>query len=168
VGVESVEGGVLELQHEFIGEPVPATPQRVPPPDIEALRAQAYSWPRIIYPPMKRSGHVILDMCNPDGMFKTKSCPMLLLTSSPGNISRHTYPKSQGKQIYYDARKSSWGDSFPWQGKNGPEVRRRGKESAAVATEPGVDLDGFEAELPEGEFEVAIDADGEMALKQLT
>lgn len=26
---------------------------------------------------------------------------------------RLTIPKSQGKQVYYDARKSAWGDMFP-------------------------------------------------------
>lgn len=31
---------------------------------------------------------------------------------------RLTIPKSQGKQPYYDARKSSWGDLFPHPPKN--------------------------------------------------
>jgi ribosomal protein RSM22 (predicted rRNA methylase) len=34
-----------------------------------------------------------------------------------------TVPKSQGKQQYYDARKSSWGDIFPHEPKNPPQVR---------------------------------------------
>lgn len=36
---------------------------------------------------------------------------------------RLTFPKSQGKQVYYDARKSAWGDIFPHQPKN-KEVER--------------------------------------------
>lgn len=36
---------------------------------------------------------------------------------------RMTIPKSQGKQEYYDARKSSWGDIFPHPPKNPPQVR---------------------------------------------
>lgn len=36
---------------------------------------------------------------------------------------RLTIPKSQGKQAYYDARKSSWGDIFPHASKN-KEVER--------------------------------------------
>lgn len=36
---------------------------------------------------------------------------------------RRTIPKSQGKQAYYDARKSAWGDIFPHQSKN-KEVER--------------------------------------------
>lgn len=41
--------------------------------EIASLRRDSYSWPRIIYPPLKRSGHVILDACTEDGerCFKT-------------------------------------------------------------------------------------------------
>jgi ribosomal protein RSM22 (predicted rRNA methylase) len=57
---------------------------------------EAYHWPRLISPPLKRGGHVILDVC-----------------SSSGYIERMTVPKSQGKIPYRDARKSHWGDLFP-------------------------------------------------------
>lgn len=36
---------------------------------------------------------------------------------------RMTIPKSQGKQPFYDARKSSWGDIFPHEPKNAPQER---------------------------------------------
>lgn len=36
---------------------------------------------------------------------------------------RLTIPRSQGKQEYYDARKSSWGDIFPHSPKNPPQER---------------------------------------------
>lgn len=36
---------------------------------------------------------------------------------------RLTIPKSQGKQPYYDARKSSWGDIFPHPPKNPGQER---------------------------------------------
>lgn len=36
---------------------------------------------------------------------------------------RMTIPKSQGKQPFYDARKSSWGDIFPHEPKNPPQER---------------------------------------------
>lgn len=71
-----------------------------------ALRLEAYSWPRLVFPPLKRSGHVILDGC-----------------TTEGKIMRMTIPKSQGKQPYYDARKSGWGDIFPHEPKNKPQVR---------------------------------------------
>ena len=72
----------------------------------DSLRREAYYWPRLIVPPLKKSGHVILDSC-----------------TSEGKIMRLTVPKSQGKQPYYDARKSSWGDLFPHPPKNAPQER---------------------------------------------
>lgn len=36
---------------------------------------------------------------------------------------RLTIPKSQGKQPFYDARKSGWGDLFPHSSKNKPVER---------------------------------------------
>ncbi|GAA5904730.1 hypothetical protein JCM6882_008359 [Rhodosporidiobolus microsporus] len=71
-----------------------------PPVDV----AEELARPRLIGPPMKRSGHVILEVC-----------------AASGEIERHTIPKSQGRQAYYDARKASWGDAFPHAPKNGPQ-----------------------------------------------
>ncbi|CAI7579826.1 unnamed protein product [Penicillium glandicola] len=53
----------------------------------------ALSLPRAIYPPMKRRGHVIFDLCTP-----------------AGQIERWTVPRSYSRQAYRDARKSHWGD----------------------------------------------------------
>ena len=33
----------------------------------ESLRSEAYYWPRLIFPPLKRSGHIILDGCTSGG-----------------------------------------------------------------------------------------------------
>ncbi|KAK7536997.1 37S ribosomal protein-like protein Rsm22 [Phyllosticta citribraziliensis] len=49
--------------------------------------------PRAILPPLKRRGHVLLDVCTP-----------------AGNLERWTVPRSFGRQAYRDARKSRWGD----------------------------------------------------------
>ncbi|KAE8147543.1 Rogdi leucine zipper containing protein-domain-containing protein [Aspergillus avenaceus] len=51
------------------------------------------SLPRVMYPPMKRRGHVLFDLCTPEG-----------------KIERWTVPRSYSRQAYKDARKSSWGD----------------------------------------------------------
>ena len=51
------------------------------------------SLPRALLPPLKRHGHVILDLCTPSG-----------------KLERWTVPKSFSKQAYRDARKSRWGD----------------------------------------------------------
>ena len=32
-----------------------------------SLRHEAYSWPRLVFPPIKRSGHIILDGCTAEG-----------------------------------------------------------------------------------------------------
>ena len=49
--------------------------------------------PRLVYQPLKRRGHVTLDVCTP-----------------AGKIERWTVPKSYSRQAYRDARKSNWGD----------------------------------------------------------
>lgn len=51
------------------------------------------SLPRNILPPLKRRGHVTLDLCTPAGA-----------------IERWTIPKSFSRQAYHDARKARWGD----------------------------------------------------------
>lgn len=56
---------------------------------------------------------------------------------------RITIPKSQGKQPFYDARKSNWGDLFPHEPKNAPQVRyqptRAKRQGGTTATE-GVNI----------------------------
>lgn len=93
----------------------------------DRLRKEAYQWPRLVFPPLKKSGHIILDACTSEGIGR------LLLSNindSPflsGKIMRLTIPRSQGKQPYYDARKSSWGDIFPHPPKNAPQERYQPK-----------------------------------------
>jgi ribosomal protein RSM22 (predicted rRNA methylase) len=52
---------------------------------------------------------------------------------------RLTFPKSQGKQVYYDARKSAWGDIFPHPSKN-KEVERYRPPIEGSATKKGSDV----------------------------
>jgi ribosomal protein RSM22 (predicted rRNA methylase) len=33
----------------------------------EAIRLEAYQWPRLVFPPLKKSGHIILDGCTAEG-----------------------------------------------------------------------------------------------------
>ena len=54
---------------------------------------QTLNLPRTVLRPIKRRGHVILDLCTP-----------------AGRIERWTVPKSFSRQAYRDARKSQWGD----------------------------------------------------------
>ncbi|KAE8356560.1 Rogdi leucine zipper containing protein-domain-containing protein [Aspergillus coremiiformis] len=64
------------------------TREQVKPKNFHTL-----SLPRLVYPPMKRRGHVIFDICTP-----------------AGKIERWTVPRSYSRRAYKDARKSSWGD----------------------------------------------------------
>ena len=94
------------------------------------LRQEAYQWPRLIFPPLKKSGHIILDACTNEGTFLCLY-ESWQLTICTGKIMRMTIPKSQGKQPFYDARKSSWGDIFPHPPKKSPIERYQPKSNKA-------------------------------------
>jgi ribosomal protein RSM22 (predicted rRNA methylase) len=70
--------------------PEPASEYAAEPSDI---MFSPLSLPRAILPPLKRRGHVTLDLCTPSG-----------------TLERWTVPKSFSKVAYRDARKSQWGD----------------------------------------------------------
>ena len=53
---------------------------------------------------------------------------------------RMTIPKSQGKQAYYDARKSDWGDIFPHAPKNAPQERHQPARAKRDALIKGADI----------------------------
>ncbi|KAE8362804.1 Rogdi leucine zipper containing protein-domain-containing protein [Aspergillus caelatus] len=76
-----------EASDEATGSQTEASEQ-VKPENFHTL-----SLPRIVYPPMKRRGHVIFDFCTP-----------------AGKIERWTVPRSYSRRAYKDARKSNWGD----------------------------------------------------------
>jgi len=69
-----------------------STPIRSPY-TMPQLRNYSLTLPRVVFPPIKRDGHVIIDVCTPTGF-----------------IERWTVPQSFGKLEYRDARKSRWGD----------------------------------------------------------
>lgn len=50
---------------------------------------------------------------------------------------RMTVPRSQGKQPFYDARKSGWGDIFPHAPKNPPQVRYQSQHGKEVRVRGG-------------------------------
>ncbi|RIA88444.1 mitochondrial small ribosomal subunit Rsm22-domain-containing protein [Glomus cerebriforme] len=80
------------------------------------LTVDAYNWSRLVMPPLKRSGHVVLDYCSKTGKITCRY------------IERGIIPKSQGKVPYRDAFKSTWGDLFPHEPKK-PAVRRHISQS---------------------------------------
>ncbi|KAF9113211.1 37S ribosomal protein S22 [Mortierella sp. AM989] len=79
-----------------------------PPPPVtynspEEMLAASHAWSRIVVPPLKKDGHVVMDTC-----------------AANGYLERIVIPKSQGKIPYRDARKAMWGDLFPHVPKNRP------------------------------------------------
>lgn len=64
-----------------------------PSPSPSQPSANTLSLPRTILSPLKRRGHVILDVCTPSG-----------------TLERWTVPRSFSKQAFRDARKARWGD----------------------------------------------------------
>ncbi|PPQ76992.1 hypothetical protein CVT25_014809 [Psilocybe cyanescens] len=107
-----------------------------------ALRKEAYNWPRLVFPPLKKPGHIILDSCTKEG-----------------KIMRVTIPKSQGKQPFYDARKSSWGDIFPHMPKNTPLERqqpRMKRGNRGVGGDIGKRKDSFKVREKQSYGEIAL------------
>ena len=93
------------------------------------------SLPRVYMAPLKRRGHVILDVCTPEG-----------------KLERWTVPRSYGKQAYHDARKASWGDLWALGGKTRiPREPRMGKDRKKAETELR-DEDEMEDYLDDGEM----------------
>lgn len=82
--------------------------------------------PRSVFSPMKRRGHVTLDLC-----------------TSAGKIERWTIPRSFSKQAYRDARKSKWGDLWALGAKTSiPRNLRLGtsEKDLAAMTKRGEDI----------------------------
>ena len=111
------------------------------------------SLPRAVMPPMKRHGHVILDVCTPSG-----------------TLERWTVPRSFSKQAYRDARKASWGDLWALGAKT--RVRRnvrigqdRDETSSSADPKGALTVKGKsrktkEGKAPKNTIEVGYDAEG--------
>ncbi|KAL5611504.1 hypothetical protein BROUX41_000902 [Berkeleyomyces rouxiae] len=74
----------------------------------DATDYNALSLPRNIRPPLKKHGHVSMDLCTPEGKFE-----------------RWTVSKSFSKAAYHDARKIRWGDLWALGAKTRIENRVR-------------------------------------------
>ena len=88
------EAGRQRLQFEEAKRPPlelkldDGSPQAIPPPTVSSkipntsiephghgpaemenlIKAEAFHWPRLISPPLKKSGHVVMDVCSPSGL----------------------------------------------------------------------------------------------------
>lgn len=75
--------------------------------------------PRNILQPLKRTGHVVFDLCTPEGQ-----------------LERWTLPRSYSRQAYHDARKAKWGDLWALGAKTrvhrAPRLGRKGTQKEAM------------------------------------
>ena len=68
---------------------------------MESARASADAgWARLMRPPRRRSRHVVLDLCTRDGLERRTVAQSHARTLGPGSYSQ--------------ARRASWGDSWPY------------------------------------------------------
>jgi len=68
-------------------------PMEADEPENLGTKVHMLKMPRIVLPPLKRTGHVTFDVCTPHGTYE-----------------RWTTTRSQSRQAYRDARKAKWGD----------------------------------------------------------
>lgn len=137
------EGATLKVTNE---EAEPPTPKES---DAATAELSPFNLPRSLLPPIKRRGHVILDVCTPSG-----------------TLERWTVPKSFSRQAYRDARKSQWGDLWalgaktrvkkePRLGRKGLGEKGNGLGKRARGTKKGVN-----------KFDVLIGEDGFQRIKE--
>ena len=143
--------GEIPIEPSIDSKPTTKMPIEAYIPPDTTLNQTLLSLPRTILPPLKRRGHVILDLCTP-----------------AGRLERWTVPRSFSKQAYRDARKSRWGDLWalgaktrvvrePRVGKYG----RRSRDASEVEEEDESGKRNKETDLGEEIFSgLGVDADG--------
>lgn len=99
--------------HELINYTYLIAGKNVSPNEID-------HWPRIISPPIKKKGHVILNVCTVEPEVK---------------IENWIIPKSFSKEVYHDARKAQWGDLWPHDAKSKIPIRQKTDLMALKAME---------------------------------
>jgi ribosomal protein RSM22 (predicted rRNA methylase) len=120
------------------------------------VKFSAFSLPRAILPPLKRRGHVTLDLCTPSG-----------------TLERWTVPKSFSRPAYRDARKSKWGDLWALGGKTRtlrtPRLGRKAEDG-----EPGLKVKGIRdgkmgkggKKMKKNKFDLVMGRDGFQGVQQ--
>jgi ribosomal protein RSM22 (predicted rRNA methylase) len=120
------------------------------------INFNALSLPRSILSPLKRRGHVTLDLCTPSG-----------------KLERWTVPKSFSRTAYRDARKSKWGDLWALGAKTRvlrqPRMGRPGEEGGRGGKMKGV-RDGRQGKggkkVKKNKFNVIMGKDGFEGIEQ--
>ena len=73
VPIKGAQDGSFEVMRYIPPKASTEPPEPVDPLESsriqDTLRKEAYQWPRLVYPPLKRSGHVVMDTCHPSGEY---------------------------------------------------------------------------------------------------
>jgi len=95
--VESKRRRMLDRNSNKVKIEVPNAKEKAKPEKLRSRDSTWKSdrWARILSHPIKRGGHILMDMCTVEG-----------------TIKRYIIPRSDGKLRYKAARKSLWGDGF--------------------------------------------------------
>jgi ribosomal protein RSM22 (predicted rRNA methylase) len=125
--LREVEGGEFEMVSLVDTSGLHSSPAVEPAAvDEEELRREAYAWPRLVAPPMKRSGHVIMDTCHPSGESALNStCARLMLMLHRLNPAAHI-PQEPLEAGILRRAESELGRSLPSrpEGQGGPPHAR--------------------------------------------
>jgi ribosomal protein RSM22 (predicted rRNA methylase) len=115
-GKTPIMSGDEATNQSFEGYEVYDLPEGEEGEEPSAIKFNPLSLPRAILPPLKRRGHVTLDLCTPSG-----------------KLERWTVPRSFSRTAYRDARKSKWGDLWALGAKTrttrSPRLGRLGEEA---------------------------------------
>lgn len=88
--LREVEGGEFEMvslaKNPSTPDHITATGDEAKVEEQSMMRNEAYGWPRVVAPPMKRAGHVILDTCFPDGQSRLLTSSSSLAESRAGRM----------------------------------------------------------------------------------
>lgn len=112
------------------------------------------SLPRSMLPPLKRRGHVTLDVCTPSG-----------------KLERWTIPRSFSATAYRDARKSKWGDLWALGAKTRvlrqPRLGRSGDGAVnGKGSKPGKVLSKSAAKKKKNKFNIIMGREGMEGLEE--
>ncbi|KAM0132043.1 hypothetical protein ACHAO1_007012 [Botrytis cinerea] len=151
---EAILQGDAATDQSFAGYEEHNLPDGPEMPEEGDIPFHPLSLPRSMLPPLKRRGHVTLDVCTPSG-----------------KLERWTIPKSFSKVAYRDARKSKWGDLWALGAKTRvPRQPRLGRGGEGVVSskgsKPGKVLSKSAAKKKKNKFNIIMGRDGMEGLEE--
>ncbi|RAL58927.1 hypothetical protein DID88_009218 [Monilinia fructigena] len=151
---EDILQGDAATDQSFAGYEEHNLPDDSEVPEEGDVQFHPLSLPRSILPPLKRHGHVTLDVCTPSG-----------------KLERWTVPRSFSKVAYRDARKSKWGDLWALGAKTRvlrqPRLGRGGEGAVnSKGSKPGKVLSKSAAKRKKNKFDIIMGREGMEGLEE--